>query len=400
MSDADVGQKASRHLGERHRPSGLNSYFTPTRSTFSEYIRSSRDMIAQARCGQTGAELEQIIEGNSPFELYPEASTGKEHPYRRGILLVHGLSDSPYFMRHLATIFCQNGFRVMAVLLPGHGTRPGDLLEVSWQAWLKAVEYGIEQLAKEVDEVYLGGYSAGGALSVYQSGRDERVRGLFLFAPALKISPRAAFAAFHKSYSWLMPTAKWLAIKPDNDHYKYESFPKNAAAQMYALTQMVQKQITASKLRIPVFAVVSQDDATVCTQATVQFMQDLQHDFCNLLYLYSDPERIPSGLPIGRLESLDSRFPEQGIVSAAHTAIVLPRDDNYYGEAGTYRNCLHYHPDAMSQYEACQHSIIPVKQGEITEQLLKSGLIRRLMFNPNFSAMEAAIRRFIAVLPS
>ncbi len=400
MSDVDVGQQTSRFLGERHRPSGLNSFFASPPPTFSEYIRSSRDMIAQARCGQSEAGQEQILEGNSPFELHPVAGTGKTHPYQRGIVLVHGLSDSPYFMRHLATIFCESGFRVMAVLLPGHGTRPGDLLEVSWQEWPKTVEYGIEQLSKEVDEVYLGGYSAGGALSVYQGVRDSRVRGLFLFAPALKISPQAAFAEFHKCYSWLMPAAKWLAIKPDNDHFKYESFPKNAAAQMYALTRKVQKQMAESRLRIPVFAVVSQDDATVNTPATVQFMQNFPHDSSRLLYFYSDPEGIPRELPSGRLDSLDARFPEQGIVSSAHTAIVLPQKDEYYGDHGTYRNCIHYYPDAMSSYEACQCGLAPIRQGEITDRLLGSGLMRRLMFNPNFAAMEVAIRRFIADLPA
>lgn len=400
MPDVDAGQKASCHLGERHRPSGLNLCFAPVPPTFSEYIQSTRDMIARARCEPADAGLAQLIEGNSPFELYPEANPGKEHPYRRGILLVHGLSDSPYFMRHLASVFCESGFRVMAVLLPGHGTRPGDLLDISWQEWLKTVEFGIGQLAREVDEVYLGGYSAGGALSVYQSGRDARVRGLFLFAPALKISSRAAFAVFHKSYSWLMPAAKWLAIKPDQDRYKYESFPKNAAAQMYALTRQVQRQIAKTRLRVPVFAVASQDDATVSTPAIVQFMRDLQHDSGKLVYLYSEPEKLPAGLPDGWLESLDARRPEQGIVSSAHTAIVLPPEDGYYGEHGIYSNCLHYYPDAISRYEACRHPGAAVKQGEITDHLLQSGLMRRLMFNPGFPAMEAAIRRFIAALPA
>jgi esterase/lipase len=40
-------------------------------------------------------------------------------------------------MRHLADFFRQNGFRVMAVLLPGHGTQPGDLLDVTWQEWAR-----------------------------------------------------------------------------------------------------------------------------------------------------------------------------------------------------------------------------------------------------------------------
>ena len=179
-------------LEPRHRPSGLNSHFNANRLAFAEYVARNRDMLYRAHAG--AADLQKIVDGNAPFELKPPACfpAGRQKPYRRGVLLTHGLTGSPYSMRHLAEFFRDNGFRVMAVLLPGHGTQPGDLLEVTWQEWAKAVAYGAYKLAEEVDEVYLAGYSIGGALSVYQSLRDDRVRGLFLFSPAIKITPSGA----------------------------------------------------------------------------------------------------------------------------------------------------------------------------------------------------------------
>jgi len=89
-------------------------------------------------------------------------------------------------MRHLAALFQANGFRVMAVLLPGHGTQPGDLLDTRWQEWARTIAYGTDRLAAEADEVYLAGYSAGAALSIYQSLQDKRVRGLFCFLRRLR----------------------------------------------------------------------------------------------------------------------------------------------------------------------------------------------------------------------
>ena len=235
---------ATPQLEARHQASGLNSRFNEWQPSFAEYVELQRKMIAQARSGTDAANLQEIIDGNAPFELKPTGNypAGKTKPYKRGVLLIHGLTDSPYFMRHLAAFFQENGFRVMAVLLPGHGTQPGDLLDVPWQEWAKAVAYGADRLDAEAEDIYLGGYSAGGTLSIYQSLRDPRVRGLFLFAPALKISPRAAQANLHRFYSWLVPSAKWVGIMPDLDCYKYESFPKNAAAQMYALTQELNEQ--------------------------------------------------------------------------------------------------------------------------------------------------------------
>ena len=397
----DKGKVAPQPLESRLHPSGQNSRFINLPVTFAEYILHSRALIARIRASDQLKNLDNIVEGNSPFELRPADGylPGKEKPYRRGIVLIHGLSDSPYFMRHLAKFFQENGFRVMVVLLPGHGTKPGDLLYVRWQEWYKAVEFGVNRLAEEVDEVYLGGYSAGGALSVYLSLVDSRVRGLFLFAPALKVSAKAAFANLHKAYSWFLPSAKWLSINPDNDIYKYESFPKNAAAQMHALTRAMKNRLKKHKMQIPIFAVVSQDDATVDTSATIELMSRAAHPANKLVYYYSDPEKVPSELEQDKIECVNSVLAEQNIISSAHTAIVVPREDEYYGEAAKYSNCLHYYPDDMSKYQVCREQLEATVQGEITEKNLKRETLRRLMYNPHFEALKIEMKNFIDKLP-
>lgn len=388
-------------LSLRHQPSGLNTCFKTAAVSFPEYIEQCRSIIMQSRPDLNGKSLDKIIAGNSPFELVPAAAypAGKKKAYRRGILLTHGLSDSPYFMRHLAGIFQENGFRVMALLLPGHGTRPGDLLDVHWSEWQKSVAYGVDQLSREVDEVYLGGYSAGATLSIHQSLHDARVRGLFLFAPALKISPKAAFANFHKSYSWMKPAAQWLTIKPDLDEYKYESFPKNAAAQMYALTQALHKSLNKREVNIPIFAVTSQDDVTVRTAAAVDFMLQASHPANKLVYYFSNAATIPQGFSKDRFEAVDSVFPEQKILGSAHTAIVLPPEDSYYGECGAYNNCAHYYPLAIDKYAICNTQPGEIWSGEITRENLRKHTLRRLMYNPNFLSMKLAMGRFIDNLP-
>ena len=274
-------------------------------------------MIRKIRSATHTFNLDKAVGGNAPFELEPSGSdtTGKEKKYRRGILLTHGLSESPYFMRYLAAFFQACGFCVLAVLLPGHGTRPGDLLETSWQEWARAVAYGTDRLADEVDEVYLGGYSAGGALSIYQSLHDQRVRGLFLFAPALEITRLAAYAFLHKWVSWLIPRQKWLYVKPDIDSYRYESFAKNAATQMYQMTLPVSTQLKLHELKIPIFAVASADDKTVKTSATVEFMAQ-HYDPRNKLILYTtEAAKLAQNTSDEKIEWVDSVIPEQKILS-------------------------------------------------------------------------------------
>lgn len=376
-------------LQARHQPSGLNAHFDGAGLPFAAYVEQTREMLRRAHAGKT--EAEKIVAGNSPFELSSGGDflKGRNKPRRRGVLLTHGLSDSPYHMRHLAAFFQREGCRVMAVLLPGHGTQPGDLLNVCWTEWARAVAYGADCLAAEVDEVYLAGFSAGAALSVLQASRDDRVRGLFLFSPALEITGRARWAGLHRFYSGLSPRAAWVAVLPDRDLYKYESFCKNAAMQMYALTRALPRHGTT----IPVFAAASADDATVHPAATLRFMRRARHPHNKLVWYAATEPGLPNA------EWVNSALPERRILCSSHMAIVLPPEDGHYGARGEYANCLHYLPHDPESYAACSTGGQDTWLGEIRRKNLKYGLLRRLMYNPHYAAMEASMHRFLGNLP-
>lgn len=373
----------------RHQPSGLKVDFDDL--SFADYVAGTRKMLFDVHRG--AADPEKIVDGNAPFELKPQQgfAKGQGKPYKRGVLLTHGLTDSPYFMRHLAELFQKNGFRVMAILLPGHGTQPGDLLHIRWQQWAAAVACGVEQLSIEADEIYLAGYSTGGTLSVYHSLNDARVRGLFLFAPAFKISPLAAWANWHRLYSWLIPSEKWLSIKPDRDLYKYESVTKQAVAQTYALTRELHSQLLHHQVDIPVFIAASQEDTTVCTSATVAFIKRAQHPSSRMV-LYSTDTEAPVTPSIERVYSV---MPELRILSFSHTSIVIPACDPHYGAQGDYCNCQHYYPAEMDKYTACISHPEQAQLGELTPKNLAAGMLRRLTYNPRYAQLEAAMQQFI-----
>lgn len=383
------------HLAKRHQPSGLNNDFQAA-ATFADYLSATHDMLRKAHHKLGTTQIDVLVAGNMPFRLVPASADGQEKPYRRGILLTHGLTDSPYFVRQLGAYFQAQGYLVLAVLLPGHGTQPGDLLHTKWQEWVKAVAYGTDCLAQEVDEIYLGGLSTGATLSLRQSMFDTRVRGLFMYSPALQISHRAAYATLHKIYSWLLPTAQWLNIQPDTDIYKYESFPKNGAAQMHRLTQVVKNLQRKQGVPLPIFAVASGDDTTVQSLATLDFIVNATHPACKLVW-YSTS--APNNYAVkNRLLWVNSAVPEQRILSSAHTAIVLPESDPHYGRAGDYANCAHYYPDELEKYIVCRTHPSQVTQGELTAENLHSGIMRRLMYNPNYTAMTEAMTAFIKTL--
>lgn len=387
-------------LSTSHQDSGINNRFIGKGKSFAEYINASRSIINQARTDLTVVNRNVIVNGNLPFELKPDISCsanmtiGTKKPYRRGVLLVHGLSSSPYLMKPMGDIFAKKCFRVMAVLLPGHGTRSGDLLHTTWEEWDKAVKYGINQIAKEADEVYIAGYSVGGALAIHESLIDTRIRGLFLFSPAIKVTSWAAITKVFASLGEIFPRLQWASVARDTDPFRYESVAMNAGYQVHRLTKVLQQELKAHSLNIPVFLAFSDDDATADSTAMMNFFIQSVHSINKRMIIYTTQARVvASKLPATNYELVNSAFPNKKITSSAHTAILTPPHDDHYGVDGKYASCIHYEY-SPKKYLQCKER--PDSLGEISFLMNEGKIIRRLMFNPNFEKLKRSINHFIA----
>ncbi|MEZ9465093.1 alpha/beta hydrolase, partial [Vibrio splendidus] len=77
-------------------------------------------------------------------------------PNGKAVLLVHGLGDSPYSFKDIATHLAEQGYLVRTVLLPGHGSRVGDLMQPSLEDWQGVVAHHTQLLEQEYDSVWLG----------------------------------------------------------------------------------------------------------------------------------------------------------------------------------------------------------------------------------------------------
>jgi len=71
---------------------------------------------------------------------------------RGGVLLLHGLTDSPYSMRALAEQFRDQGYYTVGLRLPGHGTLPSGLTRATWEDWLAAVRVGARHVREEIGQ--------------------------------------------------------------------------------------------------------------------------------------------------------------------------------------------------------------------------------------------------------
>ena len=278
---------------------------------------------------------------NRTFEL------ATEDP-RAGVLLLHGLSDSPYSMRALATTLHQQGAWVLGLRLPGHGTAPVGLTDIRWQDFAAAVRLGARHVAGQVPDgrpFFIVGYSNGATLAVEYSlavlaGEElPRPQGLLLLSPAIGITRAAAYAVWQARAAQATGLDKvaWTDILPEYDPFKYNSFPVNAGEQMYQLTQEIASRIQLQNPGSgvpgfpPVLAFQSLVDATVIPSATVDVLMRQLAPERHELVLF-DVNRIAAVDPLlrtGKLQLRDQLMADAGLPFAL--TVITNRDEQSPG---------------------------------------------------------------------
>lgn len=203
-----------------------------------------------------------------------------------GVLLLHGMSDSPYSLRAIGERLRREGAHVIGLRLPGHGTTPSGLLEFTHEEMAAAVEIAVRHLRETTGDcpLFLVGYSNGGALSVHyaleclEEEALPKVEGIVLISPAIGVTPMAALAVWQGRVGhWLgLEKLAWNSISAEYDPYKYNSFAVNAGDQVYRLTAEIGRHLSRldEEDRLagfpPVLAFQSAVDATVSTSALIE----------------------------------------------------------------------------------------------------------------------------------
>jgi alpha-beta hydrolase superfamily lysophospholipase len=219
------------------------------------------------------------VNWNRTYEIKPEQPVG-------GVLLLHGLTDSPYSLRSIGAHLGAKGFQVVGLRLPGHGTAPSGLLSFKVEDLEAAVRLAMRDLRAQLGPnrpIYMVGYSNGAALAVGYAlsileGQDlPRPAGLVLISPAIAISPLAIIGRLRTGISDLpgFGRAAWQVIESEVDPYKYQSFSFHAAGETQRLTsnlaRRLEKLAAAGPIKAfpPVLTFLSTVDSTVKAGAVV-----------------------------------------------------------------------------------------------------------------------------------
>lgn len=209
---------------------------------------------------------------------------------RVSVLLLHGLSDSPYSLRALGERLHASGAHVLGLRIPGHGTAPSGLVTVRWQDMAAAVRLAMVHLAERNPgrPIHVVGYSNGAALAVHYAlaALDNpalpRVDRLVLLSPEIGVASAAALAVWQARLGYLLGLDKlaWNDILPEYDPFKYGSFAVNAGDVSHRITGEIQRRLAqlSDSGRLgdmpPILAFSSAVDATVLAPALVANLFD------------------------------------------------------------------------------------------------------------------------------
>ncbi|MBR9847694.1 MAG: alpha/beta fold hydrolase, partial [Algicola sp.] len=154
-------------------------YYNYIQPNFDRYLQETNTWLRNNR-QYISSNHDKELDMNMPFEIIPKTATNK------AILFVHGLGDSPYSFSDLANSMGEQGFRVQTLMLPGHGSKPEDMMQPSYFDWQAIVDHYANLLKNEYDEVWLGGFSTGANLVTIHAIERGNIQGLLLFSPGFQ----------------------------------------------------------------------------------------------------------------------------------------------------------------------------------------------------------------------
>lgn len=362
---------------------------------------------------------------------------------RGGMLLLHGLTDSPYTLHDLGEKLNEQGYWVIGLRIPGHGTAPSALKTIRWRDMAAAVELGMNHLVTQVGSkpIHIVGYSNGAtlALDLALNSIDDpgkRMPGsLILISPSIGISSAAALARPTAAVGRVpgLTRVGWAQTTPEFDPYKYNSFPVNGGAQVHQLTRSVSSRISSLEragkggMMPPILVFKSAVDATVTTDAVVDLLLARLPDNGNELVLFdinrsagvsilliSDPgpltnrlvddaslpfaltlianentesasvvarHKPPFAAEFSTTEALNLEWP-RGVISLSHVALPFAPDDPLYGQ---------YPPEDRNTLFLGQAEI----RGERGLLKISSDWLLRLRYNPFYSVMEDRVLEWL-----
>ncbi len=191
------------------------------------------------------------------------------------VILVHGFGASATETRPLGEYLCKRGYDIYGILLTGHGTDSKDLDSVKWNDWYESIEEVYKECAEKYDNVFIGGLSLGGALTLYTATK-LRFNGLFtinsLYRFSRKLAPIIWFLhnfKIHRPRN--VDRIRWYV---EHDLFAYPDDSTYAAYQILKFLHVLHRRM--NQIDIPSLIIQSKEDQTVSPKSAEWIYEDLK----------------------------------------------------------------------------------------------------------------------------
>jgi pimeloyl-ACP methyl ester carboxylesterase len=267
----------------------------------------------------------------------------------KAIVLVHGLTDSPFYMVAIGAYFhAVLGYNVFLPLLQCHGLRsPAGMAGVSLAEWQKNVRFAIDSAALGARKVSLGGLSTGGALSYFLAHSEAKVTGdIYLFSAALGLAAcPCGIPGRLKETLLRLPFIGNMTLGPPligRHPYRYEWVSPNSAAELARLIREIdglpRPFIKPAGVAGRIFAAWSEDDRVISLRRLRELQQRVP-DYLFTSFVISGTDRVDHASVVLKdpiyaigaeagdrpLESANPRFAEMVAAIASFEAAGDPR---------------------------------------------------------------------------
>lgn len=190
---------------------------------------------------------------------------------KTGVLFIHGFTGGTYEVQPLVDFLqVDTDWKMVVPILPGHG-EVLELKKLSAEDWMMAAEIAFRQLQKEVDRVFVIGFSMGGVIALYLANRYKIDKLILLSAAAKYVHPAQLIQDIRDvakdAMSGKLEDSKLYKLYSK----KLKDTPIQATLEFMRLVRMVEPYY--GNIKIPVCLVQGKKDGIV-PYTTAQFLFD------------------------------------------------------------------------------------------------------------------------------
>lgn len=226
-----------------------------------------------------------------------------------GLLFFHGFTGSPYEGSLFAEHFSKLGYGLSVPLLPGHGTRPEDLLTIPHERWFEAAESAYLAMKETYDRVIVCGQSMGGALALHVASKFP-VDGLITMAAAVFLKDwRLRFLPLARRLITYQYKSKGPDIRDKDSKAASVSYPKYPLSSLDEFLKLIAAvKADLPNVTAPALLIHSNRDHTITVENVHYIYSQINSRDKNLLVLDDSYHVISVDVDRERIFSECERF--------------------------------------------------------------------------------------------